>query len=159
MVLPHPLIAAVATADDLAAVRMLFQAYADGLGIDLGYQDFAHELAALPGNYAPPGGALLLARDRTGAPLGCAALRPLGDVAEMKRLYVAPAARGIGLGTALMHAIVGEARRIGYRAVRLDTLPDMTAAQALYAAAGFRPIDPYYAGAPPGTLFLELTLV
>ncbi|MEG3143433.1 GNAT family N-acetyltransferase [Sphingomonas sp. RT2P30] len=144
-------IAEVATADDVAVVRLLFQAYADGLGIDLGYQDFADELAT-------PHGALLLARDFAGTPLGCAALRPLGDVGEMKRLYVTREARGMGLGVAMIGAIVGAARRIGYRAVRLDTLPDMAAAQALYAAAGFRPIAPYYAGAPRGMLFLELTL-
>lgn len=151
-------IAPIATADDLVAVRALFQAYADGIGVDLGYQDFAGELAGLPGKYAPPRGALLLARNPIGAPLGCVALRSLGDIGEMKRLYVAPAARGTGLGAALMHAIVGEARRIGYRAVRLDTLPDMAAAQAMYAAAGFRPIAPYYDGASPGTIFLELPL-
>ncbi|MDH7975804.1 GNAT family N-acetyltransferase [Sphingomonas sp. AR_OL41] len=151
-------IAGVATADDVAVVRLLFQAYADGLGIDLGYQDFADELATLPGKYAVPHGALLLARDTAATPLGCAALRPLGDVGEMKRLYVTREARGMGLGAAMIGAIVGAARRIGYRAVRLDTLPDMAAAQALYAAAGFRPIAPYYGGAPPGTLFLELVL-
>ncbi len=76
----------------------------------------------------------------------------------MKRLYVAPAARGTGLGAALMRTIVREARRIGYRAVRLDTLPDMAAAQAMYAAAGFRPIAPYYDGAAAGKIFLELLL-
>lgn len=151
-------IAPIATADDLAAARALFQVYADGIGVDLSYQDFAGELAGLPGSYAPPRGALLLARDPAGAPLGCVALRPLGDAGEMKRLYVAPAARGLGLGAALMRAIVGEARRIGYRAMRLDTLPDMAAAQAMYAAAGFRPIAPYYDGAAPGTIFLELAL-
>jgi GNAT superfamily N-acetyltransferase len=156
---PPPTIAAVATADDLADIRTLFQAYADGLSVDLAYQDFAAELAGLPGKYAAPHGALLLARDAAGQALGCVALRPLGDgLCEMKRLYVAPPARGTGLGAALMKAIIVAARRLGYRAMRLDTLADMTAAQAMYAAAGFYPIPPYYDGAAPGTIFLELLL-
>jgi GNAT superfamily N-acetyltransferase len=156
---PDTAITPVVTADDLAAVRTLFQAYADGLAVDLAYQDFAAELADLPGKYAAPHGALLLARNAAGQPLGCVALRPLGDgLCEMKRLYVAPAARGTGLGAALMKAIIVTARRLGYRAMRLDTLSDMTAAQAMYAAAGFSRIAPYYDGAAPGTIFLELTL-
>jgi len=154
-----PTIARAVTADDLTAIRTLFEAYADGLAIDLAYQDFAAELAGLPGKYAAPHGALLLARDDGGAALGCVALRPLGNgLCEMKRLYVAPPARGTGLGAALMRAVITAARRLGYRAMRLDTLADMTAAQAMYAATGFRPIPPYYDGAAPGTIFLELTL-
>ena len=154
-----PTIAPVTTPDDLAAIRALFQAYADGLAVDLAYQDFATELAGLPGKYAAPHGALLLARDAAGQALGCVALRPLGDgLCEMKRLYVAPAARGIGLGAALMQAIIVTARRRGYRAMRLDTLADMAAAQAMYAAAGFSRIAPYYDGAAAGTIFLELVL-
>lgn len=156
---PPPTIAPATTADDIAAMRTLFQAYADGLAVDLAYQDFTAELAGLPGKYAAPHGALLLARDPAGQVLGCVALRPLGDgLCEMKRLYVAPPARGTGLGAALMKAITAAARRLGYRAMRLDTLPDMTAAQAMYAAAGFRPILPYYDGAAAGTIFLELAL-
>nr|WP_299852117.1 GNAT family N-acetyltransferase [Sphingomonas bacterium] len=143
----------------MTAIRALFQAYADGLAVDLAYQDFAAELAGLPGKYAAPHGALLLARDVGGQALGCVALRPLGDgLCEMKRLYVAPPARGTGLGAALMRAIIAAARDRDYRAMRLDTLADMAAAQAMYAAAGFHPIAPYYAGAAPGTIFLELTL-
>ncbi|MDB5675638.1 MAG: acetyltransferase [Sphingomonas bacterium] len=154
-----PTIAPAVTADDLATIRTLFQAYADGLAVDLAYQDFAAELAGLPGKYAAPHGALLLARDAGGAALGCVALRPLGDgLCEMKRLYVATAARGTGLGAALMRAIVTAGRERGYRAMRLDTLADMAAAQAMYTAAGFRPIAPYYHGAAAGTIFLELTL-
>ncbi len=156
---PPPTIAPAVTANDLAAIRTLFQAYADGLSVDLAYQDFTAELAGLPGKYAPPHGALLLARDAAGQALGCVALRPLGDgLCEMKRLYVAPPARGTGLGAALMKAIIVTARRLGYRAIRLDTLSDMAAAQAMYATAGFRPIPPYYDGAAPGTIFLELSL-
>src|SRR6187402_1822265 len=92
------------TPAELAAAATLFQAYADALDIDLAYQDFTRELAALPGKYAPPRGALLLAVDGDGTALGCVALRPFGDgdACEMKRLYVAPAARGTGLGRALV---------------------------------------------------------
>jgi ribosomal protein S18 acetylase RimI-like enzyme len=149
-------IAPVQSDVDLDDTRALFRAYAASLPIDLAYQGFASELAALPGAYAPPAGALVLARDAAGAPVGCAALRPLAEpgCCEMKRLYVAPAARGLGLGRALMDAIVGEAARLGYREVRLDTLPSMTTAIAMYCAAGFTPIPPYYDTAPAGTIFL-----
>jgi ribosomal protein S18 acetylase RimI-like enzyme len=148
-------IRAASALDDLASVRALFQAYAASLPVDLGYQDFATELATLPGAYGPPGGALLIARNRAGEPLGCVGLRPLRDDAcEMKRLYVDPAARGLGLGRALMAAVVAEATRLGYREIRLDTLPTMRAAIAMYHAAGFAPIPPYYDTAPAGTLFL-----
>ncbi len=154
-----PTIAPATTADDLTAIRTLFEAYADGLAVDLAYQDFTAELAGLPGKYAAPHGALLLARDAGGAALGCVALRPLSDgLCEMKRLYVAPPARGTGLGAALMRAVITAARRLGYHAMRLDTLADMAAAQGMYAAAGFRPVAPYYDGAAPGTIFLELVL-
>ena len=129
---------------DLDDARALFRAYAASLPIDLAYQGFATELATLPGAYAAPAGALLVARDRAGAAIGCVALRPVAvpGCCEMKRLFVAPAARGLGLGRALMEAIVGEAQRRGYREVRLDTLPTMTAAIAMYRAAGFGPIAP-----------------
>lgn len=152
-------IASVGCADDLDAARLLFRAYAASLPIDLGYQDFASELATLPGKYAPPAGALLLARDRAGSAIGCVGVRPLHDEAcEMKRLYVDPAARGLGLGRALMDAAIAEAIRLGYRELRLDTLPAMTAAIAMYRAAGFEPMAPYYDGAPEGTLFLARSL-
>lgn len=148
-------IAEAATAADLDAVRVLFGAYAASLPVDLTYQDFVTELATLPGKYAPPAGTLLLARDRAGAAIGCVGLRPLAEgVAEMKRLYVDPAARGLGLGRILMDAVIAAAERLGYRELRLDTLPTMAAAIAMYRAAGFEPIAPYYDGAPAGTLFL-----
>ncbi len=123
-------IRAVRSAVDLEAVVQLFNAYASSIGIDLGYQDFDKELAALPGKYATPGGELLLARDRNGAPLGCVGLRPIepDGCCEMKRLYVSPEARGLGLGKALIVAIIGEAERIGYKEMRLDTLPTMAEA-------------------------------
>jgi ribosomal protein S18 acetylase RimI-like enzyme len=147
-------------ADIEAAVR-LFEAYAASLGIDLGFQDFTTELATLPGAYAPPAGELLLARDRHGKPLGCVGLRPLAPAGccEMKRLYVAPCARGRGLGQALVAAIIAEALRIGYREMRLDTLPTMTEAIALYRKAGFVPIEPYYDTPVAGTVFLARSLV
>ena len=150
----------VATAADLAAVAALFDAYAASLGVDLAYQDFATELATLPGKYAPPEGALLVARGLGGASLGCVALRPMpfAGCCEMKRLYVSPEGRGLGLGRALVGAILGEAARIGYREMRLDTLPFMTEAIALYRTLGFAPIDPYYETPVTGTIFLARSL-
>ena len=114
------------------------------------------ELAGLPGKYAPPPGALLIARGTDGEPLGCVALRPLDDAGrcEMKRLYVSPQARGLRLGKALVDAVVTEAARIGYREMRLDTLPTMGEAIALYRKAGFQPIDPYYETPVASTIFM-----
>jgi ribosomal protein S18 acetylase RimI-like enzyme len=154
-------IRAVRSAADLEAVIQLFNAYASSVGIDLGYQDFDKELAALPGKYATPGGELLLARDRNGAPLGCVGLRPIepDGCCEMKRLYVSPEARGLGLGKALIVAIIGEAERIGYGEMRLDTLPTMAEAISLYEQAGFKPIEPYYQTPIEGTLFFARRLV
>jgi ribosomal protein S18 acetylase RimI-like enzyme len=148
------------TPADLAAVAGLFRAYAASLPVGLDYQDFDDELAGLPGKYAPPAGELLLALDAAGAPMGCGALRPLapGGVCEMKRLYLDPGARGTGLGRALAERIVDAARRLGYRELRLDTLPSMGAAQGLYADMGFTEIAPYYAPTPEGTVFLMLRL-
>jgi ribosomal protein S18 acetylase RimI-like enzyme len=154
-----PLVAPARSAADFDAVRALLRAYEASLGVDLCFQGFEEELATLPGRYAPPAGELLLARGEGGEPLGCVALRPLGPgCCEMKRLYVAPAARGRGLGRALVDAVLATARRIGYREMRLDTLPDMAGAVALYRAAGFAPIEPYYDTPVPGTLFLARRL-
>jgi ribosomal protein S18 acetylase RimI-like enzyme len=145
--------------DDLRAVSNLFEGYAASLPVDLAYQDFATELAELPGKYAGPKGALLLARDEGGAPLGCIALRPLDDeTCEMKRLFLVPEARGLGLGRALAEAIIEAARDRGYRELRLDTLPSMASAIALYEGLGFERIEPYYAPTPPGTVFMALAL-
>lgn len=147
------------TAEDLRGVSDLFRGYAASLPVDLGYQDFAAELAGLPGKYAEPKGALLLARGPAGAPLGCIALRPLdGKTCEMKRLFLLPEARGMGLGRALVEAIIAAARDRGYRELRLDTLPSMTSAIALYEGLGFERIEPYYAPTPPGTVFMALAL-
>jgi ribosomal protein S18 acetylase RimI-like enzyme len=150
----------VCAAADLAATVTLFGAYAAGLDIDLAFQGFEAEMAGMPGKYAPPAGALLLARDGADEPVGCIGLRPIlpAGCCEMKRLYVAPRGRGLGLGRALIDAIIGEAIRIGYREVRLDTLPAMTAAIALYRKAGFEPIAPYYDTPVAGTVFLRRLL-
>ena len=145
---------------DIDAVRRLLREYADALQVDLCFQNFAQELAELPGDYAPPGGALLLAL-RDAEPVGCAALRALGTApgcAEVKRLYVQPAGRGLGLGRALACAVIERARAIGYRELRLDTLATMSEARALYASLGFRECAPYYRNPLPGTTYMALAL-
>jgi putative acetyltransferase len=151
-------IAALATAADLATARALFEEYAAWIGIDLSFQDFAHELATLPGDYAPPRGVILLAR--VGPEVaGCVALRPLAaDTCEMKRMFVRPAFRGHGIGRALAAAVLAEARRIGYARMRLDTLSWMTEALALYESLGFRRIGPYRHNPIEGAVFMELEL-
>jgi GNAT superfamily N-acetyltransferase len=139
-------------------VRALLRAYAESLPFELDFQGFQRELAELPGAYAPPRGALLVAHG-TGGVTGCVALRPLADdVCEMKRLFVLPAARGTGLGRRLATAVVDEARRLGYARMRLDTTPGMAVAQALYDELGFTDIAPYRHNPVTGTRFLELQL-
>lgn len=135
-------------------LRELFREYFEWLGEEGWLPDFEDELAALPGGYE----ALLLAR-LGGEPVGCAALKRLPDGAcELKRLYVRPAARGAGLGRALVEAAIARARELGHAALRLDTLPAMDAARALYASLGFRPIERYNDNPIPGVLFFELVL-
>jgi ribosomal protein S18 acetylase RimI-like enzyme len=153
-------IAPARSAHDIAAVAALLREYASTLDIDLAYQGFDDELAGLPGAYRPPSGELLLARDAEGLSLGCVGLRALATegCCEMKRLYVAPRARGLGLGRALIENIMAEATRLGYREMRLDTLPTMTAAIGMYRVAGFLSIAPYYAPAPEGTLVMARPL-
>ena len=150
----------VQSAADLAAAVQLFRDYAASLGFDLAFQNFAAEMAAMPGKYAPPAGALLLARDAAGLPIGCVALRPIGPdgCCEMKRLYVAPAGRGRGLGRALVDAVIEAARQNGYREMRLDSLPSMQAAIGLYRQAGFLPIAPYNATPMDDAVFFALDL-
>ena len=146
------------TGNNLEAVKMLFEEYADSLDFDLDFQDFEKELAALPGDYAWPRGCLLLT-EYEGQLAGCVALRPLGDtVCEMKRLYVRPEFRGLGIGGALAEAIIERARKIGYDHMRLDTAPSMQAARALYMSLGFRRIEAYRYNPIEGAVFMELEL-
>lgn len=143
---------------DLDTVRVLFREYAESLGIDLEFQGFEAEVAALPGKYEPPAGRILLAWRGTDA-LGCIALRPIGaGTCEMKRLYVRPQARGEQLGRRLAQRVCQEAREAGYARICLDTLPTMGAAQGLYQSLGFRTIEPYVFNPIPGTKFLALDL-
>jgi ribosomal protein S18 acetylase RimI-like enzyme len=145
---------------EIAAAAMLFREYADGLGVDLDFQGFPAELAELPGRYAPPSGELLLAWGATGDSLGCVGVRPLEGrrICEMKRLYVRPAGRRLGVGTALVAAIIGAAAELGYAEMKLDTLPSMTAAAALYRQFGFAEIPAYYPNPIPGTLYFGRAL-
>ena len=150
------------TAAQLQSVRDIFSEYASTLSVDLDFQDFSHELATLPGDYAPPRGALLLALV-DGAVAGCCALRPMDssdypNASEMKRLYVRKAFRGFGLGRQLAEAILDEARRAGYSCVLLDTLDDMEAARALYEELGFEEIPPYYHNPHAGAHYLKVEL-
>jgi putative acetyltransferase len=146
------------SADEIAIVRSLMREYQQRLGVDLSFQGFAAELHALPGSYAPPSGRLLLAwHEQT--PVGCAALqRVTSSRAEMKRLYVPPSARGLGVGRRLVTQLLAEAQAIGYAEVVLDTLPTMNEAQRLYEQFGFRDIEPYRANPIAGTRYLGKTL-
>ena len=155
------------SAADIAQARALFLEYAQWLKVDLCFQRFDAELAGLPGSYAPPYGRLLLAGMR-GLAFGCIALRPL-DAAEqaaatspltgeVKRLYVRPTHRGQRWGHRLSEALIAEARAIGYRQLKLDTLAWMTPARALYAELGFRDCPPYYANPLPDVVYMSLDL-
>ncbi len=143
-------------AADLDRARALFGEYQQAIGVDLCFQGFEAELAALPGAYARPAGRLLLAW-RGEDLAGCGALRPLGPgVAELKRMWTRPEHRGHGVARAVAVALLGAARDQGYRTVRLDTLDWMKAARALYASLGFVEIGPYYANPLPGVVYMEL---
>jgi len=152
------LCANVGTPQEIELARTLFREYQESLGVDLCFQNFERELAGLPGDYAPPSGRLLLARSGPEV-AGCVALRKIAEgVCEMKRLYVRDAFRGQGLGRTLAEAILNEARRIGYRKMRLDTLPSMRAAIPLYRSLGFSEIGPYTQNPVEGALFMEKEL-
>ena len=143
---------------DVRDVRRLIAEYGASLAFDLRFQAFDDELAELPGRYAPPDGVLLVARAGNEA-IGCIGVRSLGDeTCELKRLYVRPEHRGNGTGRRLVQAAAAEARRLGYRRMRLDTLPGMEGAQALYRSLGFRDVAQYTDNPIAGARFLELGL-
>lgn len=161
---PTPVIALITptTAAQLQATRLIFEEYAAQLGIDLCFQNFDAELASLPGDYAVPQGALLLALVG-GEIAGCCAMRPLdsadyADACEMKRLYVRQTFRGLGLGRQLAQAVMDAARMTGYRHLLLDTLSGMESARALYADLGFEEVPPYYHNPLPGARYLRVDL-
>jgi len=143
----------------IAQARELFLEYAKSLGFSLCFQSFDQELAGLPGDYAPPDGRLLLAEYR-GQLAGCIGLHKLDpEICEMKRLYLRPQLRGRGVGRALAEAVIAEARAIGYKKMRLDTVePVMPNAVALYRRLGFIEIDPYRPNPIAGALYMELKL-
>ncbi|MGH9827229.1 MAG: GNAT family N-acetyltransferase [Blastocatellia bacterium] len=158
----------IVPADTMGAIEQtaaLFREYAASLAVNLSFQNFDAEVAELPGKYAPPTGALLLAfvdeppSEPKAAPVGCVSLRRIDDTAcEMKRLYVQPKFRGRGIGRTLTLAVIDEARHAGYRRMRLDTLPEMEQAQVMYRSLGFKDAPPYRFNPIPGARFLELAL-
>jgi len=152
-------ISPTSSVDEIDQARELFKEYADGLGIDLCFQNFEKELAQLPGDYAPPEGRPMLAFYR-GELAGCVALRKINErVCEMKRLFVREKFRGAGLGRKLTNNMIQNARKIGYERMRLDTLPGkMDKAIVLYKELGFKEIEPYYNNPVPGAMFMELSL-
>jgi putative acetyltransferase len=156
---PGLTIADAESATQIAQARELFLEYAQSLGFSLCFQSFDQELAGLPGDYAAPAGRLLLA-EYEGQLAGCVALHRLGpEIGEMKRLYLRPQFRGKGVGRALAEKVIAEARRIGYRKMRLDTVePIMKDAVAMYRRLGFREIEPYRLNPIAGAMYMELEL-
>jgi ribosomal protein S18 acetylase RimI-like enzyme len=159
------LIRQAVSAEDFAAARRLFEEYQAWLGVELCFQGFAAELDSLAVMYGPPRGRLLLAEGasmngvRRDPFAGCIGLRPFdADRCEMKRLFVRADQQGSGLGRRLIETLLQEAKAIGYRRMLLDTLPQMQAAQHLYASFGFRDVEPYYRNPIPGARYLSLEL-
>jgi GNAT superfamily N-acetyltransferase len=152
-------ISAATTPAHVEAIRVLFQEYAESLGFSLCFQGFDKEMAGLPGAYAAPRGRLLLATVN-GESAGCVALRPTPEGAcELKRLFVRPAFRSTGLGRHLMDRILAEARGIGYRQMRLDTVVgQMDKAIAMYRRYGFKEVEPHGGHPVPGTIYMEMDL-
>lgn len=145
--------------DEIDVARTLFNEYVQALGADMGFQGYDKELMTLPGRYAPPDGRLLIAYAGNAA-AGCVALRPLSaDVCELKRLYVRPTFRRMGIGEALARRAVKDAAQIGYGRIVLDTLCSMTAAIGLYMKLGFFHIPSYYANPLPGAAFMGRDLL
>jgi putative acetyltransferase len=148
----------LASGQQIDAIRALWREYWDSLALPADFQNFAEELATLPGAYAPPKGRLLLATI-DGAPAGTAAFRPLTEQScEAKRLYVQPGHRGLGLGRALLNRLITEARGAGYREMYGDTLTSMTSALQMYFRFGFSEVPPYSANPTPGAIFLRRSL-
>jgi len=154
-----PKIIRAESSEELERIRNLFGEYANMLDFDLDFQNFDEELANLPRDYVAPTGCLLLAIYK-GQSVGCVGLRMLSDgVCEMKRLYVREQFRGLGFGRALAEAVIEEARKIGYNYMRLDTVPSMDVARALYASVGFKQTSPYRYNPIEDAVFMELRLV
>lgn len=148
----------VATSRDLVQVRSMFSEYVSSLGIDLSFQDIDRELAALPGEYSPPSGCILLAREGSDI-VGCVALRRISeDFCEMKRLYVKPAYRGKRIGKKLAESVMLEAKDRGFRQMKLDTLPSMREALRLYESLGFKKTEPYRYNPVEGAVFMQFDL-
>ncbi|MHC4743382.1 MAG: GNAT family N-acetyltransferase [Planctomycetota bacterium] len=146
------------TEEHIEAAKQLFIEYQNCLEFDLDFQNFDQELAALPGEYAPPAGCILFAEYK-GDIRGCIALRDLGDgICEMKRLYVRPEYRGLGIGRRLAEAVIDAAKKLDYRSMRLDFVSPRPAAQQLYKSLGFKEIEPYESVPVEGALFMELQL-
>jgi ribosomal protein S18 acetylase RimI-like enzyme len=150
----------VESAEEIEQTRQLFQEYVTWLGVNLCFQNYDKEVAGLPGEYVPPTGRLYLANEHDET-AGCIALRKLGDdICEMKRLYVRPQFRRQGLGRTLVDRIIEDARQIGYRRMRLDTLPGkMDQAIAMYRSLGFKDIERYYDNPYETAAFMELDLL
>lgn len=162
MTSPEVRLQSAQTPADLSDARALFEEYAASLAVDLCFQGFDQELDTLPGEYTDPRGALILARVN-GQAAGCCALRPIDscdypNACEMKRLFVRPGYRKMGLGRMLAEAIMDSARRAGYASLLLDTLDDMESARALYEDLGFAEIPPYYHNPIAGAHYLRVEL-